>query len=74
VSFTVDGVHPHDLAAIFDADGIAVRAGHHCAQPLHRHLGVPSTARMSLAFYNDEADLARFLSTLKTVRRRMGFE
>ncbi|MCQ2408098.1 MAG: SufS family cysteine desulfurase [Oscillospiraceae bacterium] len=73
VTFAVEGVHPHDVAAIFDADGIAVRAGHHCAQPLHQHLGVPSTTRMSLAFYNDEQDIEKFVNTLKTVRGRMGF-
>ena len=74
ITFTVDGVHPHDIAAVFDSDGIAIRAGHHCAQPLHQHLGVQSTARMSLAFYNDERDIERFITTLKTVRRRMGYE
>ncbi|MBR3268615.1 MAG: SufS family cysteine desulfurase [Oscillospiraceae bacterium] len=73
ITFTVDGVHPHDIAAVFDADGIAVRAGHHCAQPLHQHIGVQSTARMSLAFYNEEKDIERFIDTLKTVRRRMGY-
>lgn len=74
VTFAVDGVHPHDIAAVFDADHIAIRAGHHCAQPLHQHIGVPSTARMSLAFYNDEKDIERFVNTLKNVRRRMGVE
>ncbi len=74
VTFAVDGVHPHDIAAIFDSDSIAIRAGHHCAQPLHQHIGVSSTARMSLAFYNDEQDVEKFVDTLKTVRRRMGFE
>ena len=74
LTFSIDGVHPHDVAAIFDADGIALRAGHHCAQPLHRHLGIPSTARMSIAFYNDEQDIKAFLSTLKTIRRRMGYD
>ena len=74
ITFTVDGVHPHDIAAIFDADKIAIRAGHHCAQPLHQFLGVPSTARMSIGLYNDEQDIMRFLATLKTVRRRMGYE
>ena len=74
ITFTVDGVHPHDIAAVFDADNIAVRAGHHCAQPLHQYLGVQSTARMSLAFYNDERDVERFVETLKTVRRRMGYD
>ena len=74
ITFTVDGVHPHDIAAIFDADKVAIRAGHHCAQPLHQFLGVQSTVRMSLALYNDEQDVAQFIQTLKTVRRRMGFE
>lgn len=74
ITFTVEGVHPHDIAAIFDAENIAIRAGHHCAQPLHRYLGVPSTTRMSIAFYNDEQDIERFVNTLKTVRRRMGFD
>lgn len=73
ISFTVEGVHPHDIAAIFDADNIAIRAGHHCAQPLHQHLGIPSSARMSLAFYNDEQDIDRFIQTLKTIRGRMGY-
>ena len=73
ITFTVDGVHPHDIAAIFDSDNIAIRAGHHCAQPLHEHLGVTSTARMSLAFYNTEEDIQRFIETLKTVRRKMGY-
>lgn len=74
ISFTVDDVHPHDVAAVFDAENIAIRAGHHCAQPLHRFLNVPSSARMSLAYYNDENDIERFLDTLSTVRRRMGYD
>lgn len=74
LTFTIDGVHPHDIAAIFDADNIAIRAGHHCAQPLHQYLDVQSTARMSLAFYNDEQDIQRFITTLKTIRRRMGYD
>lgn len=73
IAFTIDGVHPHDIAAIFDSDNIAIRAGHHCAQPLHEHLGIQSTARMSLAYYNNEQDIERFLTTLKTIRRRMGY-
>lgn len=73
ITFTVDGVHPHDIAAIFDSDNIAVRAGHHCAQPLHQHIGVQSTVRMSLAYYNDEEDIERFITTLKSVRGRMGY-
>lgn len=73
ISFTLDGVHPHDIASILDTDRIAVRAGHHCAQPLLEYLGVRSTARMSLAFYNTEEDIARFLTSLKEIRRRMGY-
>lgn len=73
ISFTIDGVHPHDIAAIFDSDGVAIRAGHHCAQPLHQHLGFQSTARVSVAFYNDMQDAEKFIDTLKSVRRRMGF-
>ena len=58
VSFTLDGVHPHDIGTILDHDGIAVRAGHHCAQPLMKQYGIPGTARASFAFYNtmEEAD------------------
>lgn len=58
VSFTLEGVHPHDIGTILDHDGIAIRAGHHCAQPLMKHYGIPGTARASFAFYNtpEEAD------------------
>ncbi len=58
-SFTLDGVHPHDVAQILDKDGIAVRAGHHCAQPLHEKFGIPATSRASFYLYNtkDEVDL-----------------
>ena len=73
VSFVIDGVHPHDIASILDDSQIAVRAGHHCAQPLLKHLGVMSSARVSLAFYNDEKDIERFLDCLASVRRRMGY-
>lgn len=57
VSFTAGEVHPHDLSTILDESGIAIRAGHHCTQPLHRHLGVQSTARASLYFYNTFAEI-----------------
>lgn len=73
VSFTVSDVHPHDIASILDADHIAVRAGHHCAQPLLQYFGVSSTARASIAFYNDEQDVERFLESVKTIRRQMGY-
>lgn len=73
LSFTVDGVHPHDVAAILDAEHIAVRAGHHCAQPLHQYLGVPSSTRMSVAFYNTEEEIRHFAACLGKIRRKMGY-
>lgn len=73
LSFTLDGVHPHDIASILDVDQVAVRAGHHCAQPLLTHLGIPSSARASLAFYNTEQDIERFITGLKQIRRQMGY-
>ena len=73
VTFTIDDVHPHDIAAIFDESGVAVRAGHHCAQPLHKYLNLQSTVRASVAFYNDEQDIGRFTDCLKTIRKRMGY-
>lgn len=73
VSFTVDGVHPHDIAAILDQDQVCIRAGHHCAQPLLAHLGVRSSARASLAFYNTAEDVARLLDSVKDLRRKMGY-
>ena len=73
VSFTVDGVHPHDVSSILDADGIAVRAGHHCAQPLMQQIGVMSTTRASMYFYNTEEDIEKLLTSMQTIRRRMGY-
>ncbi|MBO6215625.1 MAG: SufS family cysteine desulfurase [Lachnospiraceae bacterium] len=72
ITFMVEGVHPHDVAAIFDSENIAVRAGHHCAQPLHKFLGSLSTTRASLAFYNNEDDIQAFLKCLGDLRERMG--
>ncbi len=73
VTFTVDDVHPHDVSQILADDGIAVRAGHHCAQPLHAHLGLRSTVRASFAYYNTTEDAERFLASLSTIRERMGY-
>ena len=73
LTFTVDNVHPHDVSEILAADGIAVRAGHHCAQPLLEYLGYRSTVRASFAFYNTKEDADRFLDSLSTVRERMGY-
>ena len=73
VTFTIDGVHPHDIAAIFDAYDVDVRAGHHCAQPLMKFLGTPSTTRASLGLYNTEEDVYRFVEVLKKIRGEMGY-
>ena len=73
VTFTVDGVHPHDISEILASDGVAIRAGHHCAQPLLKHLGFSSTARASFAFYNTEEEADRLIDSLKTLRERMGY-
>ena len=72
-SFSLDGVHPHDIAEILNADGVCIRAGHHCAQVLMQHMNVPSTVRASIAFYNREEDILRLAESLSTVRRRMGY-
>jgi cysteine desulfurase / selenocysteine lyase len=64
VSFTVDGMHPHDVAELLGREGVCVRAGHHCAQPLMRCLGVAATARASLGVYNDESDIDALLAAL----------
>ncbi|HEY9696325.1 MAG TPA: SufS family cysteine desulfurase [Trichocoleus sp.] len=65
VSFTTGAVHPHDLSTILDQAGIAIRAGHHCTQPLHRHVGAQSTARASLYFYNTREEVDAFIKSLK---------
>ena len=67
VSFNVCGIHPHDVASILDMDNVAIRAGHHCAQPLLAHLGIDSCCRASLAFYNDSTDIDRLVDGLNHV-------
>ncbi len=67
LSFVVEGVHPHDIGTILDGEGIAIRAGHHCAQPLMDRLGLPATARASLGLYNDRNDLARLAEGIRKV-------
>ncbi len=68
ISFTLDGAHPHDVAQILDKYGVAVRAGHHCAQPLMRRMGVSSTARASFAIYNTIEEADAFVDALKKAR------
>jgi cysteine desulfurase/selenocysteine lyase len=72
LSFEVDGIHPHDLATIFDRHHVAVRAGHHCAQPLMDRLGVPATARASFGIYNDEADVDALVEAIKAAQELFG--
>ena len=74
VSFTIDGVHPHDIASILDSAHVDVRAGHHCAQPLLAYLGVMVTARASISFYNSEEDVRKFTGEVKKIRRMMGYD
>ncbi len=73
ITFKIDNVHPHDIAAIFADENVAVRAGHHCAEPLHHQLGIPSTTRASIMFYNTEEEVERFVSVLSEIRKVMGF-
>jgi len=68
-SFTLEGVHPHDVAAVLDSEGIAVRAGHHCTQPLHRRLDVPATTRASLYIYNTPEEIDRLVAALEKAKR-----
>lgn len=72
VSFSLEGIHPHDIAAVLDSEGVAVRAGHHCAQPLHRLLDVPATTRASLYLYNIPEEIDRLVSGLDKAKRMFG--
>ena len=73
VAFTVDQVHPHDISEILSSDGMDIRAGHHCAEPLHQYLGIHSSARASVMFYNTKEEADRFLESVSNIRRRMGY-
>jgi cysteine desulfurase/selenocysteine lyase len=68
ISFTIDGIHPHDLGTILDADGVAVRTGHHCAMPVMEFFNVPATARASFACYSRESDVDALVSALAKAR------
>lgn len=72
VSFAIEGVHPHDLGTILDEEDVAIRAGHHCAQPLMSALGVPATARASFGLYSDEGDIAALLRGIERTQRIFG--
>jgi cysteine desulfurase / selenocysteine lyase len=72
LSFSVEGVHPHDVGTVLDARGVAVRAGHHCAQPLMRRFGVQGTVRASFGLYNRREEVDVFVDALREVRKVFG--
>jgi cysteine desulfurase/selenocysteine lyase len=72
VSFNVDGIHPHDVAQILDFDGVAIRAGHHCCQPLMRKLGVAATNRASFYLYTIPDEIDRLVEGLHKVKKALG--
>jgi cysteine desulfurase/selenocysteine lyase len=72
VSFTVDGIHAHDVGTILDSRGVAVRAGHHCAQPAMRRLGVAATARASFAFYNTHREVEILAAAVRHAQEMFG--
>ena len=69
LSFTIEGIHPHDIATILDEDGVAIRAGHHCCQILHDKLGLSATARASLGIYNTKSDLDQLNSSINKCKK-----
>ena len=69
ISFALESIHPHDIGTILDTEGIAIRAGHHCAQPLMDFYKVPAMARASLAFYNSHVEIEFLASSIEKVRR-----
>ena len=73
IAFNIKDVHPHDVATILDNDSVAVRAGHHCAQPLHRYLGQNASCRASFYLYNTREDIDRWIAALKKVRGVLGY-
>lgn len=72
LSFVLEGIHPHDIGTILDVEGVAIRTGHHCAQPVMQRFGVPATARASFAFYNTKEEVDAFIKALNKVREVLG--
>jgi cysteine desulfurase/selenocysteine lyase len=72
VAFTLQDVHPHDISQILDADGIAIRAGHHCAQPLHEKFNLPATARASFYLYNTPEEINQLIDSIYKVKHIFG--
>lgn len=71
ISFVIEGVHPHDIGSIFDSCGVAIRAGHHCTQPLMRRFGLPATARAAFSIYNSHDDIDRLVAAINEVKKIM---
>ena len=69
ISFTIKGIHPHDIATILDDDGVAIRAGHHCCQILHEKIGVPATARASIGLYNSKEDIDILINAINKCKK-----
>ncbi|NTV38290.1 MAG: aminotransferase class V-fold PLP-dependent enzyme [Anaerolineales bacterium] len=72
LSFVMEGIHPHDIGTILDTEGIAIRTGHHCAQPVMLRFGIPATARASFAFYNTKEEVDAFIRALVKVKEVLG--
>jgi cysteine desulfurase / selenocysteine lyase len=72
LSFVVEGIHPHDIGTILDQEGIAVRTGHHCAQPVMDFYGIPATVRASLGLYNTKEEIDALVSGIQTVKEILG--
>ena len=72
LSFELDGIHAHDVGTVLDNDGVAVRAGHHCAQPLMKHFNITATARASIAVYTKKTEVDELIKGLMTVKKLLG--
>lgn len=72
ISFVIEGVHPHDIGTILDYEGVAIRTGHHCAQPVMQRFGIPATARVSFAFYNTKDEIDVLVHALHKVKEVLG--
>jgi cysteine desulfurase/selenocysteine lyase len=72
VSFTLEGIHPHDIGTILDTEGVAIRTGHHCAMPVMEYFKIPATARASMSFYNTREEIDRLVAALEHARQVLG--
>jgi len=72
LSFTLDGIHPHDIGTVLDREGIAIRTGHHCAQPVMERFGIPATARASFAMYNTRSEVDALVAGIRKVKELLG--